>query len=89
MSRALYDLPTVGKDHGAGTFAEGTVTKIEGGYHVDASSEYGRRYACYLDVVFTDYKTEPDMVLHSTMDVADMDFRLIDDKLHLRKSEEQ
>jgi len=87
MQTELYDLPTHGKDSGAGTFEEGTLTKIEGGYHIEGSSEYGHRYGAYVPVVFTDYQVTPDMSLHETKDVAGMDFRLGDGELHLRPSE--
>jgi len=88
MQTELYNLPTHGKDSGAGTFEEGTLTKIEGGYHIEGGSEYGHRYATYVPVVYVGYQVTPEMSLHETKDMAGMDFRLGDGELHLRESRE-
>lgn len=84
MNTELYDLPTSGKDSGAGTFHEGTVTKLDGGYHLTGASEYGYNFGCYLDVVYVGYHEEIDMALHDERDVTGMEFRLGDGELHLR-----
>lgn len=87
METDLYDLPTRGRDSGAGTFAEGTVTKIDGGYHVQASSERGVRFGAFLDAVYVGFREEPEMGLHDEMDVGGEEFRIGDGELHLRERE--
>lgn len=85
---ALYDLSTAGKSSGVGTFKHGTLTKIEGGYHIRGVDSYGYQYGTYLDVAYVGYQEEPDMILHDTKDVSGMDFRLGDGELHLRPSDD-
>jgi hypothetical protein len=84
MNTEMYNLSTSGRDNGHGTFGHGTVTKIDGGYHLDGGSQRGINFGCYLDVVFVDYLTEPNLELHETMDVSGKEFRLGDGELHLR-----
>jgi hypothetical protein len=80
----LYDLSTLGRDTGRGEFGKGTVTKVHSGYHLQASSKTGLRFGTYIDHVYVDYETEPDMEFSDTLDVTDQEFKLSENELHLR-----
>jgi len=77
-----------GKDGGVGTFIRGTLTKLVDAYHVEGASKRGCQFRTFVERVYINYQNELDLSVGETYDVADLDFRLGENELHLRMGTE-
>jgi hypothetical protein len=85
----LYDLPERGISHGHGTIESATITKIDGGYHVDATTAQGRQFQQYVQKVRTDFQWDLRLELHNQKVIERKEFKLSHTDLQLRDPQEK
>lgn len=84
MSANLPNPDKYGKSTGTGLAVEGTITDTSDGYHIDISTENGRRYIALVDTVYVSQHEELSIPPCGKFSIDGREFKLNSDELRLR-----